>query len=146
VDKTTVIARKKARRLALQALYQWKMAGSDLADIEAQFHVNNDMAKVDTQYFSLLLRNIPLQVQELDDSIEPFLDRKLTDLNPVELTILRMGAYELKERLDIPYKVAINEAVKLAQEYGAEDGHKYVNGVLDKLAKQIRTVEIDQQS
>lgn len=145
MDKTTVIARKKARRLALQALYQWMMAASDLADIEAQFHVNNDMSKVDTQYFSVLLRNIPLKVAELDESIEPFLDRKLTDLNPVELTILRMGAYELKERLDIPYKVAINEAVKLAQEYGAEDGHKYVNGVLDKLARQIRTVEIDQK-
>lgn len=141
MEKSEVIARKKARRIALQALYQWMIAGNDLADIQAQSQVNNNMSKVDEPYFIDLLHGIPKQVAALDEILSPHLDRPIEQLNPIEFTILRMGTYELSQHIDIPYKVVIDEAVKLAREFGAVDGHKYVNGVLDKVAKQLRPHE-----
>lgn len=141
MEKSEVIARKKARRIALQALYQWMIAGNDLADIQAQAQVNNNMSKVDEPYFIDLLHGIPKQVATLDEILSPHLDRPIEQLNPIEFTILRMGTYELSQHIDIPYKVVIDEAVKLAREFGAVDGHKYVNGVLDKVAKQLRPHE-----
>lgn len=134
--------RRKARRLALQAIYQWQIAGQSLTDIALQYHEDENMPKADAAYFHELLKNIPPRCEQLDEQLTPFLDRPVKELDPIELAILRMGAYELCERLEIPYKVAINEAVELAKTFGAADGYKYVNGVLNQLAHKIRANEI----
>ena len=135
-------ARRKARRFALQALYQWHIAGGNLSKIEAQFRSENAMHKVDLPFFHELLHEIPANVATLDQLLEPLLDRKKSDLGVVELSALRIGAYELCHRIDIPYRVCINEGVELAKVFGAEDSYRFVNGVLDKLARQVRDVEI----
>ncbi len=135
--------RREARNFALQALYQWHMAGASLAEIEAEFRTEQDMSRVDLELFSELLHAIPAQVSELDQQISPCLDRALADLDPVELNVLRIGTFELASRLQVPYKVAINEAVNLAKTFGATDSHKYVNGVLDKLSKTLRAAEVN---
>ena len=134
--------RHKARKFATQALYQWQMTQHNLNEIETQFRVDNDMRKTDTQYFHELLHNIPGCVNELDSHFEPYLDRDKDELDRVELAILRIGSYELGKRLDIPYRVVINEGVELAKIFGATDSHKYVNGVLDKVAQKLRMMEI----
>lgn len=131
-------ARKKARRFALQALYQWHMAGNDLSEIEIEFHRDNELKETDVEYFSELLHQIPASIDEIDKTFTTYLDRPLEELNPVELIILRIGTYELTQRQDVPYKVAINEALELAKSFGAEEGFKFVNGVLDKVAQQVR--------
>jgi len=130
----------------MQALYQWHMAGASLADIEAEFRSDYDFSHVDLEYFQALLHGVPGCVDELEEILEPMLDRKLDELDPIERTLLRMGIFELKERIDVPYKVVINEAVALTKKFGATDGHKYINGVLDKAARQLRKVEIDAAS
>ncbi len=134
-------ARRRARQLAVQALYQWQLAGASLATIELEFRQDNDMAKVDGEYFSELLHQVPASLSELDEHITGFLDRDMSELTPIELTILRIGAYEMIRRTDVPYRVVINEGVDLAKKFGATDGHKYVNGVLDKLAHSLRRQE-----
>tara|TARA_A100001015_G_scaffold283849_1_gene349578 strand:+ start:795 stop:1256 length:462 start_codon:yes stop_codon:yes gene_type:complete len=141
-QKSSPAARRKARRFALQALYQWQVSGSGLGDIEAEFRTDNDMSKVDDEYFHDILHGVPKEKSALDEKIQPFLDRRLDELTPVELAILRLGAFEMCHRIDVPYKVVINEAIELAKTFGATDGHKYVNGVLDKLAQRERMVEI----
>ncbi|WP_297530962.1 transcription antitermination factor NusB [Thalassolituus sp.] len=141
-QKSSPAARRKARRFALQALYQWQVSGSGLGDIEAEFRTDNDMSKVDDEYFHDILHGVPKEKSVLDDKIQPFLDRRIDELTPVELAILRLGAFEMCHRIDVPYKVVINEAIELAKTFGATDGHKYVNGVLDKLAQRERMVEI----
>jgi N utilization substance protein B len=138
--------RRRARRLVLQALYQLYYNETQVTDVEAQFHVQNDMQKVDQQYFHELLHAISKQEEELDNKLQQYLDRDVTELNPIELIALRIGIYELAQRLDIPYKVAINEAVELAKAFGATDGYKYVNAVLDKAALQLRSVEINNKN
>lgn len=135
-------ARKKARHLLVQALYQWQLADADIGVIEAEFHVDNDMAKVDTAYFHELLHGIPRQLVAIDAAYESLLDRKISALDPVSQAILRLGGYELLYRIDVPYRVVINEAVNLAKTFGPTDAHKYINGILDKVAAQVRTVEI----
>ncbi len=129
--------RSRARRLALQALYQWQMAGQNLENIEAQFlsEVSGDL---DVAYFRELLHGIPERLKAIDARLAPFLDRPIEQLDPIELALLRIGAYELLFRPDIPHKVAINEAVKLAKRFGAEGSYRYINGVLDKLAREAR--------
>ena len=104
--------------------------------------VDNDMNLVDGAYFRELLHGIPARLTEFDKLIEPLLDRPLKDVNAIELALIRMGAYELKERLDVPYRVVINEEVELAKKFGGTDGHKFVNGILDKLAARLRMAEI----
>lgn len=141
-QKSRPSARKKARRFAVQALYQWHVAGGNLSKIETQFRDNNDMKKVDTDYFHELLHKIPSVVDELDEKIDPLLDRKKDELGVVELAVLRIGAYELCHRVDIPYRVVINEGVELTKMYGAEESYRYINGILDKLAKQTRQAEV----
>ena len=141
-QKSSPAARRKARRFALQALYQWQVSGSGLGDIEAEFRTDNDMSKVDDEFFHDILHGVPKEKSVLDEKIQPFLDRRLDELTPVELAILRLGAFEMCHRIDVPYKVVINEAIELAKTFGATDGHKYVNGVLDKLAQRERMVEI----
>ena len=142
--KASPAARRKARSFALQAIYQWHMAGADLAKIEAEFRADNDMSKVDLEYFHEILHGVPRELTALDQIIKPLLDRDSEEMTPVELSILRLATYEMMHRIDVPYKVVINEAVELAKSFGATDGHKYVNGVVDKIAQQVRTVEVKQ--
>lgn len=136
--------RRFARRLALQALYQWHLTALPLQEIEAQFIANTHTTfdKVDMPYFLELLRSIPPQAEILDAHMQPILDRPIADLNAVELTILRIGSYELAHRLEIPYRVVIDEALRLAKTFGTVEGFKYVNAILDKLAKKLRMVEM----
>ncbi|MGH8354400.1 MAG: transcription antitermination factor NusB [Pseudomonas sp.] len=140
--KGKIATRRAARRLAMQALYQWHMAGHSLNEIEAQFRVDNDFAGVDGAYFREILHGVATRKTELDELIEPCLDRPLAELDPVELAILRLSTYELRNRVDVPYRVVINEGIELAKVYGATDGHKFVNGVLDKLAPRLREAEV----
>lgn len=134
--------RRNARSYTLQALYQWHMAAQPVNEIEAQFRVNNDMSDTDVALFGELLRGVTARARALDDAYSLFLDRSVEDLDPVELAVLRIGAYELIERLDVPYRVAINESVELAKIFGATESHRYVNGVLDKLAHKVRAAEV----
>jgi len=143
---TLAAERRKARHYGMQALYQWHMAGASLSDIEAEFRADYDFSHVDLAYFQALLHEIPACVDELDAALEPLLDRKLDELDPIERTLLRMGMFELTRRIDVPYKVVINEEVALAKKFGATDSHKYINGVLDKAARELRKVEIDAAS
>ena len=146
VHNTLAAQRRKARHYGMQALYQWHMAAAPLADIEAEFRTDYDFSHVDLEYFQALLHGVPAQVDELERVLEPLLDRPLDELDPIERTLLRMGTFELRERIDVPYKVVINEAVALAKKFGATDSHKYINGVLDKAARQLRKVETDAAS
>ncbi|AQA16852.1 N utilization substance protein B [Halioglobus japonicus] len=138
---TLAAERRKARHYAMQALYQWYMASAPLNDIEAEFRAEYDFAHVDLEYFQAVLHGVPTCVDELEAIFEPLLDRNIDDLDPIERTLLRMGIWELKERIDVPYKVAINEAVALAKKFGASESHKYINGVLDKAARELRQAE-----
>ncbi len=137
--------RRKARHYAMQALYQWHMAQAAVNVIEAEFRSDYDFSHVDLEYFRAVLHGVPACVDELDSTFEPLLDRRLDELDPIERTLLRMGTWELKERIDVPYRVVINEAVALAKKFGATDGHKYINGVLDRLARDLRSVEVTAQ-
>ncbi len=133
--------RSQARRCAVQALYQWQLTGEDVAEIATQILEEKDAKKVDTSYFRGLLSGVVKQVDVMDALLAPTLDRSIGSLDPVELAIMRMGAYELKYHLEVPYRVVINESVELAKTFGADQGHKYVNGVLDKLAASLRSGE-----
>ncbi|TBU95905.1 transcription antitermination factor NusB [Phytopseudomonas dryadis] len=137
-----VLARRQARTLAMQALYSWHIAGQALNEIEAQFRVDNDFSAVDGAYFHEILHGVPRQKSEIDSAFEPLLDRPLDEIDPVELSILRLSTYELRNRIDVPYRVVINEGIELAKVFGATDGHKFVNGVLDKLAPKLRADEV----
>ena len=133
--------RSRSRSLAIQALYQWQLAGQDIGSIINHFMVEQDAKKFDTEYFSELVRGVPTRLDELDSALAPCVDRALESVDPVERAILRLGAYELIEHPEIPYRVIINEAVELAKTFGAEKGHRYVNGVLDKAARALRPLE-----
>lgn len=148
-------ARHAARELAVQGLYQWQLTGKPVATLEAEFrsqvadedledHENwhKVMEIADLALFHELLHNVVRERDELDAAIAPLLDRRIVDLDPIELAILRLGAYELSRRLEVPYRVVINEGVELAKSFGATDGHKYVNGILDKLASRLRSAEV----
>jgi len=139
---STPAARRKARRFAMQAIYQWQLSRNDVADIERQFLADNDMKKVDCQYFHDVLHGVPARLDEIDAALQPALDRPLNEVSQVEKSILRLGAFELLARLDVPWRVVINEGIELAKIFGADDSFKYVNGVLDKVARRLRTVEV----
>ena len=128
--------------MLLQSLYQWKIAGQAIHTIEAQFYSENNMAKVDRDYYHELLHGIPEALGETDDRYAPLLDRRIDELDPVSLSILRIGSYEMAKRLDVPFKVVINEAVNLAKKFGPEDSQKFVNAVMDKLAPRHRKTEV----
>ncbi|MDT8387041.1 MAG: transcription antitermination factor NusB [Thiogranum sp.] len=140
-DKPQAPLRTRARRLAMQALYQWDLSGSDLEDIEAQFLEDEDFSKADQGYFHELLYRTPACLEEVEAAFSGYLDRPVAELDPVERAVLRMAVYELMMRIDVPYKVIINEAVNLTKKFGAEQAHKYVNGVLDQVARRLRAVE-----
>ena len=135
-------SRHKARRAAVQALYQWHLTQQAPGEIENHFILDHEMDDIDVDYFHHLVREIPLHIHELDDHITPHLDRRLNDVDPVELACLRIGTYEFEFHPEIPYKVILNEAVELAKTFGAEHGHKYVNAILDKVAEGLRASEI----
>jgi N utilization substance protein B len=139
--KIPLAQRRKARTLVMQALYQWHVSKAEPLDIEAQFHEQNG-GKIDWEYFSEVFLEIPKQQEVLDKQLRPLLDRDLKSLDPVERALLYLGTFELANRTDIPYRVVINECVELAKTFGATDSHKYINGVLDKLAKTFRSVEL----
>jgi len=132
--------RQKARRMLLQALYQWEIAHAPVQDILAEFLVYYQ-GKIDREFFKQVFPDVIVHVAELDEMMQPWLDRELKSLDPIELSLLRLGLYELAHRIDVPYKVVINEAVELAKVFGATDGHKYINGVLDRAARQLRALE-----
>ncbi|SFR86128.1 NusB antitermination factor [Marinobacter daqiaonensis] len=133
--------RRRARILALQALYHRHFSKSPINDIEAEFMVDNDMSKVDTAFFRDLIRGVHREQRDLDKLIEPLLDRPLDEVDPIELAIVRLGTYELKHRIDVPYRVVINEGIELAKRFGGTEGHKFVNSLLDKLSQRLRMAE-----
>ena len=134
-------ARSRARRRALQALYAWQMSGSHMKAVIEQFRHEQDMEVADLEYFEDLLHGVEKHVGVIDESLRPYIDREVEQIDPIERAVLRLAAYELKFRPDVPYRVIINEAIEVTKRFGADHGHSYVNGVLDKLAAELRTVE-----
>ncbi|SHK32294.1 transcription antitermination factor NusB [Halomonas caseinilytica] len=149
-------SRRAARELAVQGLYQWQMTGKSIAVVESEFrgqvadedmedHENwrKVMELADLAMFHELLTGVARHHEEIDGQLEPVLDRRLEDLDAIELAILRLGTYELSHRLEVPYRAVINEGVELAKAFGATEGHRYVNGILDKLAARLRASEVE---
>jgi len=134
-------ARSRARRRALQALYAWEMSGSGMAAVIKQFEHEQDMQVADLEYFEDLLRGVERHIGVLDAALRPHLDREVEQVDPIERAVLRLAAYELKFRPDVPYRVVINEAIEVTKRFGADHGHSYVNGVLDQLAGDLRAIE-----
>jgi N utilization substance protein B len=134
-------SRRSSRELALQALYHWLLNKDDVRTLAAQAAEKKEFARADAEYFHTLLRGVVEGATQLETALQPFLDRPIEQLSPIERGLLLIAAYELTAALDVPYRVAINEAVELAKSYGGTDGYKYVNGVLDKLAAQVRAHE-----
>ncbi|MEX9940421.1 transcription antitermination factor NusB [Providencia rettgeri] len=131
-------ARRRARECAVQAIYSWQLSGNPIAEVEYEFIAEQDMSDVDVNYFRELLSGVATNATKLDQLMAPYLSRKLEELGQVEKAILRVSMFELSFREDVPYKVAINEGIELAKVFGAEDSHKFVNGVLDKAAPAVR--------
>ncbi len=140
-QKSVAKARGKSRRLAMQAIYQWQMTGDSIADIKQQFVDENNMAKLDPAFFSEVVSGVASSISELDPLLEKYMTRTVESVDPVERSILRLATYEFINRLDIPYRVVLNEAVNIAKEFCAEKSHTFVNAVLDKVAKEIRQLE-----
>jgi N utilization substance protein B len=134
--------RRRSRELALQGLYQWLVSGADGAEVEAHIREQEGFEKCDRAHFDALLHGGIREAAALDAVLARHVDRKTTELSPIEHGVLMIGAYELTHCIDIPYRVVINEAVELAKSFGGTDGHKYVNGVLDKAASDLRPVEV----
>ncbi|HEB95461.1 MAG TPA: transcription antitermination factor NusB [Sedimenticola thiotaurini] len=134
--------KSQARHHAVQAIYQWQMTGQDIGEIRDQFLSEQEVGDFDVAYFERLLRGVPTHLGELDQALGPCLDRSIESVDPVERAILRIGAFELLHQPDVPYRVVINEAVERAKVFGAEQGHRFVNGVLDRLARSVRSAEI----
>lgn len=134
-------ARSVARKVAMQALYQWQLTGHSAADINLQFLEDEETAGADREYLTELIKGCIGQSEKINAALAPFIDRPLEQLDPVETAILMIGLYELRERVEIPYRVVINEAVDLCKRFGATDAHKYVNAVLDRAAREIRAEE-----
>lgn len=141
---TTYPAKRKARRFAVQGIYEWQMSSNPVHEIEARTRAENAMHKVDIGYYHELLSQVIKQHETLDELLIPALDRELSALDGVELATLRLGAYELQHHLEIPYRVVLDEAIELAKHFGGADSHKYINGVLDRLASSLRQAEKQQ--
>ena len=133
--------RHRARELAMQGIYQWRVSGSQVADIEKHMQGEKNLGRYDKVMYAQLLRGVLLHHEALEAMLVPHLDRALAELSTVEYSVLLLAAFEFAHQPDVPYKVVINEAVELAKTFGGTDGHKYVNGVLDKLAPKVRAVE-----
>jgi len=139
-------ARSRARRLAMQGLYEWQLSQNVPAVILKTCLEEQNIKNVDTEYLEELLLSIPRKQQEIDKAFQAYVDRPIEEIDPIELSILRLATYELLHRIDVPYRVVINEAIELAKSFGAEAGHKYVNGILDKVAAEVRKDEIKRKS
>jgi transcription antitermination protein NusB len=135
-------ARVRARRCAVQALYQWQIAGQDPQDILTEFVAERELVSVDMEYFTVLVSEIPAQFDTLQADLQSCLDREWKKLDPVERSVLMIGAYEMRNCPEVPYRVVISEGVELCKMFGTAEGYRYVNGVLDKLAQDQRTPEI----
>jgi len=138
--------RARARRFAMQALYQWDLSGVDIGEIRTQFLEDEDFSRADTGYFRKVLKEVTKNTEIIDKNISDIIDRPLEQLDPVERAVLRIGVCELLSHPDIPYRVTINEAVNLTKKFGAEQGHAFVNGVLDRAAHVIRPDECAQKN
>jgi len=142
-DKARFIKKRRhARDKAMQALYQWQISGEDLDWIRDHYQQDQGVATGDEEYFLELLYQIPARVDELDKVYRKYVTNFVDHIDPIETSILRIATYEFQEHLEIPYKVVINEAVNLAHDYGADDSHKFVNGVLDPLSAELRKIEV----
>lgn len=139
--KNNFKAKQRARRFAMQAIYQWHLTQEKFSAIQAKFLAQEEMVSVDTAYFLLLVQGVLKDQESLDNHLQQFLDRPLKELGLVELAILRLGAYELLECPEVPYKVVLNESIELAKMFGAMDSYKYINGILNLLAKKNRSLE-----
>ena len=139
--KTNVWARRKARRALLQAVYQWQLTGHDFAEVRDDFASGEALKKADVGFFEELLRKVIRETGELDEAFAALLDRPVEQLDQVERAVLRLATAEFKFRIDVPFRVVIDEYVELTKSFGAQDSHKYINGVLDKVAADHRTVE-----
>jgi N utilization substance protein B len=135
-------ARSRARRRALQALYAWQMSASPVDKVIEQFRAEQDMEVADLEYFEALVRGVVQHADELDAVLAKFIDRTVAQVDPIERAVLRIAGFELAHRLDVPYRVVINEAIETTKRFGAEHGHTYVNGVLDRAAAEWRPQEI----
>jgi N utilization substance protein B len=135
------IARTNARKAVVQALYQWQMTGQSLTDIERQFIEEERLKDAQKSYFYELFQGVPKHLDDIDQALSEFVDRPVEMIDPVERAILRIGVYELLHRLDMPFRVVLNESINLAKHFGADGSHKYVNGILDKIAQKRRALE-----
>ena len=142
-NNTPKSARRRSREFVLQGLYQWRVGGASTTTIEAQIPDLEHFARADREFFVGLLRGVLAQREALQEQLQPSLDRPFNELSPIEACILLAGAFELSNYPQTPYRVIINEAIELTKGYGGTDGHKYVNGVLDKLAGKLRPVEVE---
>jgi len=140
-DGIDLVARSRARRRATQALYAWQISGNDMTRVIDEFQHEQDMEVADLGYFEDLLRGVEKHCAEIDAGLAPFLDREMAQVDPIERAVLRLAAYELRWRVDVPYRVVLNEAIEVTKRFGAEHGHTYVNGVLDKAAREWRAAE-----
>ncbi len=144
-DGVDPAARSRSRRRALQAVYAWQMSNSPIAKVIEQFQHEQDMEIADLQYFEDLVRGVAKHHDELDVDLEKYLDRTLAQVDPIERAVLLIAAFELRHRPDVPYRVVINEAIETSKRFGSDQGHTYVNGVLDKAAADWRTAEMQQK-
>ena len=135
-------ARSRARRMAMQGLYEWQVAENDPLDVYHTYQNEHDLKKVDEEYFKELMLGVPAKLQELDKALASHLSRPIKEIDPVELAILRLACFELMFRADVPYRVVINESIELAKTFGAEAGHKFINGILDKVSIDVRPTEV----
>lgn len=140
-EKISPKKRHKARSFLVQALYQWQLTGNDVNEILLNFLTEMNPKKTDSVYFKELLQKIVAQVSDIDSQFVPYLDRPVDEIGPIELAILRIATYELCERIEMPYKVVLNEAIELAKVFGPEDAHKYINSIIDKVADAKRSIE-----
>jgi len=140
-DGIDLVARSRARRRAAQAVYAWQVGGNAMREVIEEFRHEQDMEIADLDYFEDLLHGVEKHCAELDAGLAPWLDRDMVQVDPIERAVLRLAAYELRYRPDVPYRVVLNEAVEVAKRFGAEHGHTYVNGVLDKAAREWRPAE-----
>ena len=138
--------RSQARLHSVQALYQWQMTGQDVSEVERQFLAEQDLGGFDVGYFHDLLHGVPAQLNRLDEALGPLLDRSIASVDPVERAILRLGAFELLQHPEIPYRVVINEAVELAKRFGTADSRAFVNGIVDRMARQLKRLPESQRA
>lgn len=141
-DGVDPVARSRARRRALQAVYAWQMSGGKVNDVIAEFAHEQAKEHADLEYFEDLVRGVDKHQHDLDEALAPFLDRDVEQVDPIERAVLRIAAYELRLRPDVPYRVVINEAIETVKRFGAEHGHTYINGVLDHAAAAWRATEV----